>query len=121
MVLNFPDTPSDGDIYEQYKYNATDDVWNLNLPEYVGAYDFEYLVIAGGGGGQSSPTGSSAGAGGGGAGGYRSSVVGESSGGGASAETAPQITIGTYTVTVGAGGTGASAGSQAGSETTRVR
>jgi hypothetical protein len=58
----------------------------------------EYLVIAGGGGGGENNGG------GGGAGGYRSSVAGQSSGGGASAEAALSRGVGTYTVTVGAGG-----------------
>lgn len=56
----------------------------------------DFLIIAGGGGG---------GWGGGGAGGYRTSVG--TSGGGATAETPLTISPGvTYTVTVGAGGTG---------------
>ena len=63
-----------------------------------GSVEVEYLVVAGGGGGGSGW------AGGGGAGGYRSSVVGESSGGGASAESKLEISSGSYTVTVGAGG-----------------
>jgi hypothetical protein len=71
--------------------------------------DVEYLVIGGGGGGGT--TGSNYANGGGGAGGYRSSVTGESSGGGATAETKLSLTSGTnYTVTVGAGGTGAASG-----------
>jgi hypothetical protein len=64
----------------------------------------EYLVIGGGGGGGATHGG------GGGAGGYRSSVSGESSGGGASAESPLSVTAGaSYSVTVGAGGTGGSA------------
>ena len=66
-----------------------------------GSTDVEYLVIAGGGGGDSNR-----GAGGGGAGGYRCSVTGESSGGGAAAETKLNVTTGSYTVTIGAGGVG---------------
>ena len=62
----------------------------------------EYLVIAGAGGGGGRHCG------GGGAGGYRSSVVGENSGRGASAETRQSISAGSYSVTVGAGGAGAS-------------
>jgi len=61
----------------------------------------EYVVIAGGGGG-----GSGVYSGGGGAGGYRSSVNAGLSGGGTSAESAPTLTIQSYTVTVGAGGAG---------------
>ena len=67
----------------------------------AGAFTAEYLVVAGGGGGGNFT------AGGGGAGGYRSSVTGEASGGGASAESALSIALGTaYTITVGAGGAG---------------
>jgi hypothetical protein len=77
----------------------------------------EYLVIAGGGGGGydgADPNGN----GGGGAGGYRCSVVGESSGGGGSAETRLSLTSGTsYTVTIGAGGTGSTAPTNNGTST----
>ena len=62
-------------------------------------FNVEYLVVAGGA--------SAAGAGwagAGGAGGYRSSVSGESSGGGNSAESPISIGLGTYSVTIGAGG-----------------
>ena len=68
-----------------------------------GTANIEYLVIGGGGGGG---TVSSVPGGGGGAGGYRCSVVGESSGGGANAEPVVNLGAGTYTITVGAGGTG---------------
>jgi len=65
----------------------------------------EYVVVAGGGAGASAQSTSTRGAGGGGgAGGYRSSVAGESSGGGASAETPLTLSVGTYSITVGAGG-----------------
>jgi len=60
----------------------------------------DYLVVAGGGGGGADSGG------GAGAGGYRSSVAGESSGGGASAESKLSLSAGSYTVTIGAGGTG---------------
>ncbi len=62
---------------------------------------FEYLVIAGGGGG-----GTQHGSGGG-AGGYRCSVPGEFSGALSPAETPLTLTAGSYTVVVGAGGSGA--------------
>ena len=66
-------------------------------------YTVEYVVVAGGGSGNN---------GGGGAGGYRSSVTGESSGGGTPAESVITLTPGTaYTVTVGAGGSPNSNGS----------
>jgi len=61
----------------------------------------QYLVIAGGGGGAAGTGG------GGGAGGYRSSAIGENSGGGSSAESTLTLsTSKSYTVTVGAGGSG---------------
>jgi hypothetical protein len=61
----------------------------------------EYLVIAGGGGGGWI-------GGGGGAGGYRCSVSGETSGRNSSAESPFTYTLGnSYTITIGAGGTGA--------------
>ena len=66
----------------------------------------QYLVVAGGGGGGRDNYNDQRMGGGGGAGGYRSSVTGESSGGGASAESPLAISVGSYTVTVGAGGAG---------------
>jgi len=72
-------------------------------------YDVDFLIIAGGGGG-----GSDYGSGGG-AGGYRASFNSETSGGGGSSESALTLTVGTqYTVTVGAGGTGARLGTNGG-------
>ena len=60
MPLDFPTTPTDGQIFDRYKWNDTDTVWNLNLHEYIAVYEFEYLVIAGGasggGGGTSAVT-----------------------------------------------------------------
>jgi hypothetical protein len=86
------------------------------IPTYDGAVSYEtnvfngtvdYLVIAGGGGGGGATDGSSYGGGGGGAGGYRNSFNSEASGGGGSSETAETQTTGTtYTIVVGAGGTG---------------
>lgn len=60
----------------------------------------DYLVVAGGGGGAAKRYG-----GGGGAGGLRSTVT--ATGGGGSLESALSLTAQTYTVTVGAGGAGA--------------
>jgi hypothetical protein len=76
----------------------------------------EYLVIAGGGGGGFNR------AGGGGAGGYRTNFTSsaptpspKASGGGGSVESAFTATFGTaYTVTLGAGGAGATAGGSGG-------
>ncbi len=79
-----------------------DDVGNKTTPTYTA----DFLVIAGGGGGGFDRGG------GGGAGGYRNSYSSESSGGGGSSETSLTLTVGqTYTVTVGAGGTGQQDGS----------
>lgn len=64
----------------------------------------EYLVIAGGGGGGGVNLDVPRSGGGGGAGGYRNSVSGELTGGGGSAESALSLAPGTYTVTVGGGG-----------------
>ena len=64
----------------------------------------DYLVVAGGGGG-----GGQQNSGGGGAGGYRNSYNNESSGGGQTSESSLSLLISTnYTLTVGAGGAGAS-------------
>ena len=60
--------------------------------------EVEYLVVGGGAGG----TGN--GEGGAGGGGYRCSVVGESSGRNSPAETKLTVSQGSYTVTIGAGG-----------------
>ena len=72
-------------------------------------HTLHYLVIAGGGGGGGTLP-AYANGGGGGAGGYRSSWNSESSGGGGSAESAIVGSPGNvYTITVGAGGNGATA------------
>ena len=77
----------------------TDDIVTYETPP---PYSADFLVIAGGGAG-----GGSYRAGGGGAGGYRNSYSSETSGGGGSSESSLTLTGGTtYTITVGAGGTG---------------
>ena len=69
--------------------------------------DVEYLVVAGGAaGGSGDDTDGRYRGGGGGAGGLRSSIDGESSGGGAASENKVNVNAQTYTITVGAGGTG---------------
>lgn len=105
--INFPDSPSDEQVFGERKYNSSKGVWedyvlpgdttpeDLLLPGQIYGYPIEYLVIAGGGAGRLP---------GGGAGGYRCSVTGESSGGGFSAEKSLILGSGAYTVTVGAGG-----------------
>lgn len=101
-ALQFPASPVNGQAFQDYVYDASRGVWNVQATQqYI---PFEYLVIAGGGAGG---TGSRGGPGGG-AGGYRSSVVGESSGGGASAEPVAQL-YRPFTVTIGAGGATANA------------
>ena len=112
--INFPDSPTDGQVFGERKYNATKGVWEDYvlpgdttsedlLPEGIsGSFQFQYLVIGGGGGG-----GGSYGGGGGGAGGYRSSVSGETSGQNSGIESSSvplDNTITSFTVTVGAGG-----------------
>ncbi len=82
---------------EDYIYIAYKD--NPAQPA-VASGEMEYLVVAGGGGSSAD----SGGGAGGGAGGLRTSY-GDISGGGASAETAITLAAGTYTITVGAGGT----------------
>jgi hypothetical protein len=84
-------------IYMAFKMNPT---------PYPLAGNMSFLVIAGGGGGSSSAPGYIGGAGGG-AGGLRTSY-GSSSGGGSSSESDITLAAGTYTITVGAGGGGAS-------------
>ena len=65
-------------------------------------YSVDFLVIAGGGGGGEDHGG------GAGAGGYRNSYSTETSGGGGSSEASLSFNVGTvYTITVGAGGAGA--------------
>jgi hypothetical protein len=77
----------------------------------INGLTIQSLVIAGGGGGGRDDFSSDRGAGGGGAGGYRNSTPSESSGGGASAEGTQNLSVASYTVTVGAGGGSKSAGS----------
>ena len=81
-------------------YNGT--VWT-NTTNNTFSESVSYLVIAGGGSGGSNFAG-----GGGGAGGYRNSYASETSGGNSSTETPLATLLNTnYTVTVGAGGSGA--------------
>ena len=95
-------------------YVCTDVTTDVNIWTNVGdgsgtrgAFNVDYLVVAGGGGGGGAASYYGSGAG---AGGMRSSVT--NTGGGASNETALTVTAGpTYTVTVGAGGAAAAKGS----------
>jgi len=88
---------------------TSDDDVTLETPQFGGTTSF--LVLAGGGGGGHDQGG------GGGAGGYRSSYNSESSGGGGSAESSLTLSQGTtYTITVGASGSGATSGALEGSD-----
>ena len=56
MALDFPSSPTSGQIYDRYKWDSTDTVWSLNLPEYnlvpLGYLpSIQYVVISGGAGG----------------------------------------------------------------------
>jgi hypothetical protein len=84
---------------DTYRVHTFTSVGTTTFEILAGSGIVEYLVVAGGGGGQGGTSG------GGGAGGYRCSVSGESSGGGASAESALFLSPGSYSVTVGSGGT----------------
>lgn len=96
-----PASPSEGMIRHNNQLDALEFYDSGNWKQVVAGYFVEYVVVAGGGGG--GPPGG----GGGGGGGYRSSVSAELSGGGLSAENPILVSPGTsYTVTVGAGGTG---------------
>lgn len=89
-----------------YRIHTFTSSGTFSIPSGLSLSNIEYLVVAGGGAGGSTNTGKGAAGGGGGAGGYRSSVVGESSGGGSSAESRLNLSTGSYTVTIGAGGSG---------------
>lgn len=95
-----------------YRWHAFTSSGSFTIPE--GTFLVEYLVIGGGGAG--SKAHSTNVTGGGGAGGYRTSVIGATSGRNTSAESRQTLGPGTYTVTVGAGGTCSTAsGNQQGS------
>ena len=82
----------------------------------VSAGEMSFLVLAGGGaGGHKNCTNCTGSSGGGGAGGLRTSY-GSTSGGGASAESKITLAAGTYTITVGAGGTSTTSNSSNGSD-----
>jgi len=104
-TYNFTLTATDG------QNQPTDRSFSITVA--IAPTSVQYMLIAGGGGGGGYS--GTYGGGGGGAGGYRSSITGESSGGGASAESALSVSGGaTFTVTIGAGGTGFGGEEQAG-------
>ena len=94
--------------YKVHTFNSSGTFTVTDISGGDGAID--YLVIAGGGGGGWSYGG------GGGAGGYRTSY-GSVSGGNSSPETRLQVTAQAYTITVGAGGNGATGGPVTGAAT----
>jgi hypothetical protein len=66
--INFPDTPSNDNGFEVWKWSSDRNAWKWNVsPKYY----IEYLVIAGGGAGGNAGT-----AGGGGGGGQTSGIAG---------------------------------------------
>ena len=89
-----------------YRIHSFTSQGNFVVPTGTTLTNVEYLVVAGGGGGGGSQQGHQGG--GGGAGGLRTSVVGATSGRGSSAEARQTITAGSYPVTIGQGGGGAS-------------
>ena len=74
---------------------------NLVIPAGTSISDVEYLVVAGGGGGGGNFRG-----GAGGAGGLLTSVTGDATATGGSTQSKLTLTAGTWTINVGAGGTG---------------
>jgi len=105
---------SDDSKVQVYSGTAWEDLGGLS------AFSIEYLIQAGGGGGGSGRigTGTYSGeyynGGGAGAGGLNSNVIGDNSGGISSAENPFAMFTGyNYTVTVGAGGSGRSSGTEA--------
>jgi len=100
VALDFPNSPSNGEIYEGFVYDSTSQSWRVRPDSPTILVD--YLVVGGGGSGGG---GNGWRGGGGGAGGYRCSVTGELTGGGGSAEPKLATRIGdSLDVEVGAGG-----------------
>ena len=106
--------PSGGTVTTSGNYRIHTFTSSGTFVNTLASLSVEYLVIAGGGGGGVGDYGAPAYGGGGGAGGYRSNVSGQASGGGSSAEAALSLSTGNKTVTVGAGGAGASGDDQVG-------
>ena len=106
--------PSGGTVTTSGNYRIHTFTSSGTFVNTIASLSVEYLVIAGGGAGGVGDANANAYGGGGGAGGYRTNVAGQTSGGGASAESALTISAGNKTVTVGAGGAGASGDNQLG-------
>ena len=106
--------PSGGTVTTSGNYRIHSFTSSGTFVNTIASLSVEYLVIAGGGGGGVGDQNAVAYGGGGGAGGYRTNVTGQTSGGGASAESALSLSAGNKTVTVGAGGAGATGDDQLG-------
>lgn len=94
--------PTGGTIttFGSYRVHAFTSSSTFTVPTGFSLTGLEYLVIGGGAGGHDANERG----GGGGAGGYRSSVQGELSGGNSTAESTLSLTSGSYTITIGGGG-----------------
>jgi hypothetical protein len=99
-------TPTGGTITsaDGYRIHTFTSSSSFVVPSGLSLSDVEYLVIGGGGAGGDHHGG------GGGAGGYRCSVPGEYSGRTSTIESRLSLSAGSYTVTVGAGGSGSTGG-----------
>lgn len=95
-----------GVIYRVHTFTSTGtfEVVNISASEIP---EVEFVIVAGGGGGGVAQANNDCGGGGGGAGGYISSVEGEQSGGGCSAIEKLPVSLQSYNVIVGSGGSGA--------------
>ena len=106
--------PSGGTVTTSGNYRIHSFTSSGTFVNTIASLSVEYLVIAGGGGGGVGDQNAVAYGGGGGAGGYRTNVAGQTSGRGSSAEAALSLSAGNKTVTVGAGGAGATGDDQLG-------
>ena len=106
--------PSGGTVTTSGNYRIHSFTSSGTFVNTLASLSVEYLVIAGGGGGGVGDQNAVAYGGGGGAGGYRTNVAGQTSGRGSSAEAALSLSAGNKTVTVGAGGAGATGDDQLG-------
>lgn len=104
MALDFPDSPINGQEYEGFVYNSTTGAWRVTKDPATPLPLIDYRVVGGGGGGSGNHGA------GGGAGGYLSSFDYAFSGDRYEPEN-PITALGTYTITVGAGGAASTDGS----------
>jgi len=104
MALDFPNSPVDGQFYEGFVWSDSSQTWRVTKDPASSFIVVKYGIVGGGGSGTIYA--------GGGGGGFRSSYPSTNSGGGLTYPENPLVLgAGTYTVTVGAGG---SAGTQGG-------